>query len=247
MFPYREEVITIMVIGIYDDEIVWTNKIADYIKNYFMLIDNKDYDIKTFTSVNDLISEIASINLLFLDVELNNNMSGFDVAERIQEIDAAKPTICFFTSHIEFARQGYRFNAFRYIDKLHFEEIDEAIAAYISSVAKAEYIDCKTSDGIDYRLNLAEALYIEKRDRKVLFHMSDGNIYYGEGILKDLAQKYEKVGLIQVQRSFIVNMKYIRSADSREVIIIDGTEITMGREKYQNFKKSYFEWRRKSM
>lgn len=236
-----------MVVGIFDDEIVWTNKIANYIKNYFMLIDNKDYEIKTFASLNALISEIASINLLFLDVELANNMSGFDVAERIQEIDPAKPTICFLTSHIEFARQGYRFNAFRYIDKLHFEEIDEAIAAYISSVAKAEYIDCKTSDGIDDRINLAEALYIEKRDRKILFHMSDGNIYYGEGNLKDLAQRYRKAGLIQVQRSYIVNMKYIRGADSRVVIIIDGTEITIGRERYQNFKKCFFEWRRNSM
>lgn len=235
-----------MVIGIVDDETTWANRIADYIKSYFLLIDNNDYELHLYKSGEELKSDLDLIDLLFLDVELSGGEDGFTVAEYIQEKEYGCK-ICFLTSHIEFARHGYRLNAYRYIDKLHLDEIDEALASYISNVAKAEYIDCKTSDGVEVKLNVAESLYLEIRDRRICYHMSDGKEYFGDGNLKDLACRFEKNGLILVQRSYVVNMKYVRCSDSREVTIIDGTKITISRDRLQEFKRKFFEWRRNSI
>lgn len=235
-----------MVVGILDDEITWANKIAECIENYFLVTDNNDYEIKVCTREKELKTIIDDINLLFLDVELSGTENGFEIAEWIRKKDY-KCTICFLTSHIEFARHGYRVDAFRYIDKLHLDEIDEALATYTSNVAKAEYIDCKAEDGTEVKINLSESLYIEKLDRKILYHMSDGKTYIGDGNLRELAKRYEKIGVIQVQRSFVVNMKYVRGYDSRQVVIIDGTKITFSRDRIQDFKKRYFDWRRNSI
>ena len=77
--------------------------------------------------------------------------------------------------------------------------------------------------------------------------MADGNEYFNEGNLKDIANQYKKIGIIQIQRSYAVNMRYIRSYDSRQLTMIGGTGITISRDKLQEFKKEFFEWRRSTV
>lgn len=232
-----------MIIGIFDDEIMWTNKILHHIKDYFMERDNKEYEILTVNSEEELLLIGSKIELLFLDVEISEKENGFDIAERLQQ-EGYKCLICFLTSHTEYARQGYKYNAYRYIDKMHLNEIDEAISSFISKIKKTEYIDCKSVDGLECKINMSDVVYIETFARKILYHLADGSTYLAEGILRKVAEQYREIDLIQVQRSYVVNMNHILRHDSRKIIMDDGTEITLSRDKIPEFKKSYFNWRR---
>lgn len=233
-----------MIIGIVDDEVLWAEKIKEYIEEYLALVDVKDYRINLYADEKNLLPEVDNIDLLFLDVELADGKNGFDIAEHIQQLDC-NMKICFLTSHIEFARLGYKVNAFRYIDKLHLEEIDEALASYILTFANASYIDCKNALGVECKINLGEVIYIEKLDRKICYRMKDGAVYYNEGNLKDIAAEYQDIGLILIQRSFVINMKYVDSYDSRQVTLLGGISLNIGRDRLQDFKKRYFDYRRK--
>lgn len=233
-----------MIIGIVDDEALWAEKIKEYIEEYLALVDVKDYRINLYADEKTLLPEVDNIDLLFLDVELADGKNGFDIAEHIQQLDC-EMKICFLTSHIEFARLGYKVNAFRYIDKLHLEEIDEALASYILTFANESYIDCKNALGVERKINLGEVIYIEKLDRKICYRMKDGAVYYNEGNLKDIAAEYQDIGLILIQRSFVINMKYVDSYDSRQVTLLGGISLNISRDRLQDFKKRYFDYRRK--
>lgn len=235
-----------MVVGILDDEIVWVNKIKDCIKEYFVITNFKDYEIITCLDENELNKNIEKIDLLFLDVELNESENGFEIAERIQKKEY-NCKICFLTSHIEYARMGYKVNAYRYIDKYYLDEINEALATYNAQISKAEYIECKNEEGADELINIGQSLYIELIDRKLCYSFAGGKKYFSEGKLKNLAEKYESLGFIQVQRSYLVNMKYIRNYDSRHLVMIDDTQITISRDRLQFFKKKYFDYRKNNI
>ncbi|ORX84603.1 hypothetical protein BCR32DRAFT_266222 [Anaeromyces robustus] len=160
----------------------------------------------------------------------------FKIAERIQKKDY-NCKICFLTSHIEYVRMGYKVNAYRYIDKYYLDEIHDTLAAYNAQISKVEYIECKDEDGAIELINIGHSLYVELVDRKLYYNFAGEKKYFSEGKLKNLAEKYESLGLIQVQRSYLVSMKYIRNYDSRHLVMIDDTQITISYDRLQAFKK----------
>lgn len=57
------------------------------------------------------------------------------------------------------------------------------------------------------------------------------------------AQSLSPFGFFQVQRSYIVNLKYIERVNSREIMLCNGVEIAIGRTHGREFKKAFFRWR----
>jgi DNA-binding LytR/AlgR family response regulator len=117
-----------MKIGIVEDEAVWRDKIQAVIEEYFK-DKNILSEIKSYSSGKDFMED-ADTDLLFLDIELEEGEDGFDIAEQLMHF-GNQCKVCFLTSHTEMARLGYRVNAFRYIDKKHLEEINEALDFFL--------------------------------------------------------------------------------------------------------------------
>ena len=235
-----------MVIGIVDDEIVWIEKIKQHITGYFKENEINNFTITTFCDKASILSSYKDIDLLFLDIELSDSENGFQIAEEISKNDT-ECKICFLTSHVELSREGYKFNAFRYIDKLHLEEINEALSAYFDSFPKTINIECKTENGIPNTVNSADIVYIETYGRKLRFHTQDNTIFYSSENIKGIAEKMEEYDFFQIQRSYIVNLQYVLSYDSRIIRLTNNTVLPISRDKVQQFKKRYFEWRRKRL
>lgn len=113
-----------MKIGIIEDEAVWRNTIQAVIEKYCR-DKNITSQINLYGSGKDFMKN-PDADLLFLDIELAEGEDGFGIAEQLMHF-GNKCKVCFLTSHTELARFGYRVNAFRYIDKRHLEEINEAL------------------------------------------------------------------------------------------------------------------------
>lgn len=73
--------------------------------------------------------------------------------------------------------------------------------------------------------------------------MVNGNEYFCEGNISEMSHNLEKFGFFQIQRSYIVNMKYIKKIDSRKITLCNGLEIAIGRTHSNEFKKAFFKWR----
>lgn len=229
-----------MRICIVEDEAVWRDKIKAVIEKYCM---DKNISAKIIAYDNGRdFMENADADLLFLDIELEEGEDGFRIAEKMID-SGSQCKICFLTSHAEMARQGYKVNAFRYIDKKYLEEIGEALDFFFKTKIQERIIYCKDTAGIRIKINLSELLLVETSGRKLRYLMLDGREHFCEGRISEAAQNLSPFGFFQVQRSYIVNLKYIESADSREIVLCNGLRIAIGRVHGREFKKEFFKWR----
>lgn len=229
-----------MKICIVEDEAVWRDKIKASIEKYCM-DKNISARIKAYESGRDFM-ENADADLLFLDIELAEGEDGFRIAEKLMG-SGSQCKICFLTSHTEMARYGYKVNAFRYIDKKYLEEMDEALDSFFKTKIQERIIYCKDTAGIQCKINLRELLLIETNGRKLRYLMLDGSEHICEGRISETAQSLSPFGFSYVQRSYIVNLKYIESVNSREIILRNGLKIALGRVHSKEFKKAFFKWR----
>ncbi len=229
-----------MNICIVEDEAVWRNRIKAAIEKYCK-DKNISARINAYDSGSDFM-ENTDADLLFLDIELAGGEDGFRTAEKLMA-SGSRCRICFLTSHTEMARQGYKVNAFRYIDKKYLEEIDEALDFFFKTKIQERIIYCKDFAGVRVKINLSELLLVETSGRKLRYLMLGGNEHFCEGRISETAQSLTPFGFFHVQRSYIVNLKYIESANSHEVILCNGLKIPIGRVHSREFKKEFFKWR----
>ncbi len=229
-----------MKICIVEDEAVWRDKIKAAILEY-CLNKNISAQILTYDNGRDFM-ENTDADLLFLDIELAGDEDGFRIAEKMVD-SGSQCKICFLTSHTEMARQGYKVNAFRYIDKKYLEEIDEALNSFFKTKIQERIIYCKDTVGSRIKINLSELLLVETSGRKLRYLMLDGREHFCEGRISETAQSLSPFGFFYVQRSYIVNLKYIESVNSREIMLCNGLKIAIGRVHGREFKKEFFKWR----
>ena len=229
-----------MKIGIVEDEAVWRDKIQAVILKYCM---DKNISAQVTAYENGSgFMENADADLLFLDIELAEGEDGFRIAEKLLD-SGSQCKVCFLTSHTEMARQGYRVNAFRYIDKKYLEEIDEALDFFFKTKMQERTICCKNTAGMQIKIILSELLLIETSGRKLRYLMLDGSEHFCEGRISETAQSLSPFGFFYVQRSYIVNLKYIETVNSHEITLCNGLKITIGRVRSKEFKKAFFKWR----
>lgn len=229
-----------MKIGIVEDEAAWRDRIRAVVEKYCR-DKNISARIDVYDSGKDFM-EHGDADLLFLDIELGEGEDGFRIARELAD-SGSQCKICFLTSHTELARQGYRVNAFRYIDKRYLEETEEALDSFLKTRIQERTISCRDTAGIQVGIRLDGLLLVETSGRKLRYLMADGREHLCEGRISEVAQTLSPFGFFQVQRSYIVNLRYIVSADSHEVTLCNGTKITIGRVHGGEFKKAFFKWR----
>lgn len=229
-----------MKIGIVEDETVWRNRIQAVIEKYCR-DKNIPFQINSYSSGKAFMKN-PDTDLLFLDIELAEGEDGFEIAEQLMNY-GKKCKVCFLTSHTELARSGYKVNAFRYIDKKHLEEIIEAVDSFVKTTIQERNICCNDISGIYRNIKLDTLLLVETSGRKLRYLMSNGNECICEGSISEMSQRLEKFGFFQIQRSYIVNLRYIEKADSRKVTLCNGLEVAIGRTHSNEFKKAFFKWR----
>ncbi|MBR1848779.1 MAG: response regulator transcription factor [Lachnospiraceae bacterium] len=230
-----------MTFGIVEDEQVWAERIKQEVeRKLFSLM--SDFKVLTFNNPEDAEELCEKVDFWFLDVDLGKGKDGFALAEKIKR-PGNDAVVCFLTSHVEYARDGYRVSAYRYIDKSHLEEIGEALETWMDSEVKETDIPCQTENGIVFYRS-KRILYIETEGRKLKYHLDCGECVVGTGTVGKTVERIEQHGFYMIHRSFIINLQHVRKADSRKITLSDGTIIPVSRERYQGFKESFFYWRR---
>ena len=87
-----------------------------------------------------------------------------------------------------------------------------------------------------YSLKFDEILYLEKKGRQALIHTKE-NTYQTNMNLNEIWEKLDEQSFAAVHGSFIVNLKHIKTFSGTQVILTDGTVLTVSR----SYKKSLTE------
>lgn len=89
----------------------------------------------------------------------------------------------------------------------------EALDFFFKTKVQERNICCNDSYGIYRKIKLDTLLLVETSARKLRYLMVNGNEYFCEGNISEMSHNLEKFGFFQIQRSYIVNMKYIKKLE----------------------------------
>ncbi len=177
-------------------------------------------------------------SLLLLDIEMRG-MSGMELAKKLRAKGDMLPII-FITGYADYISDGYDVEALHYLMKpLNEEKLFAVLDKYISRhFVKSEEILVACPDG-SVHIPVDSIVYIEAFGRKTQVNLSDKtalecNMNIGQ---------FEKLnGFIHCHRSYIVNLRYVRSIGKSAALLDTGEEIPLSRRLYNEVNKRFIEF-----
>ena len=153
------------------------------------------------------IKDFSMIKIYIMDIELDNSISGIEIAKKIRECDW-ESNIIFITTHDKMFESVFRkiYNVFDFIEK--YDNMEERLEKDIIEISKHNF-DYKTfkysTNNVDVQIYLKSINYFTRdpKERKVIINTDNNDFYINESI-KDLESKLDS-RFIKVSRSTIVN------------------------------------------
>ena len=195
-----------------DDNPQTLKSISKMLESIFI---EKQYDANIAyksTNGNDILKfiETNNIDVAILDINLNSNISGIDIAKKIRK-NNKNMYIIFITGHLEYMLEAYQYKTFDFIAKpiTHprlehtikrlFEDIKGFPKRYIKIDSKNTIIDENTIE------------YIKRDGMKLVFHSKNKDYEAYSSFNK--IQNTLPNNFIRCHKSFIVNMNLIKDVD----------------------------------
>lgn len=183
----------------------------------------------SFCSAENFLFQYAEKNdydILLLDIEMGA-MDGVSLAKRIRE-DNETVQIIFITGFPDYMEEGYEVSALHYLMKPIVEEkLHSVLDRAIKNIVKTEKRLCVTFDRqTDYVL-LNEIYYIEAQKQYVAIH-AVGKVYRMKTSLSDTEKLLDEY-FFKCQRSFLVNLRYIKRILPNCVVLKNDEEIPISR------------------
>ena len=189
--------------------------------------------IDTFNSSEDLLDAFTNkrtYDIAFLDIQFPGETTGLQVAKELRTLNE-QMFIVFVSNYEEYAVDGYKVNALRFISKpisdpQIFECLDIAFHQWQLLLGSFMLVESKQQV---FRMSYKSVLYIESRAHYLDIHFSD----YGKERLSvrrkliDLMKDLPSDMFIQCHRSFVINLSYVQRVTRSQICMVDGTEIPM--------------------
>ncbi len=192
-------------------------------------IDNLDMSVTgLYTTPYDLLNDIQgrdTVGLYFLDVDLNTEMNGIKLAEKIRDYDP-RGFIVFVTTHAEMSYLTFRYKveALDYVIKDEFSNLQKrvhdcvknAYDKYSITGREVQRIFSVTSGDKTLHIELNKILFFETAStiHKVKIHGDDFQFeFYGQ--MKEVMEKLDE-RFFRCHRSYVVNTHYIDYVDHKK-------------------------------
>ena len=194
--------------------------------------------------------KLNDCGLYFLDVDLNDEMNGIQLAAKIREREVFAH-IVFITTHAELSYLTFRYKigALDYIIKDRQQEVSHHIKECVDTAYKyylsASITSHNTSKG-NFPLRLGDTIEMIPLDeimffeahtimsRKLILHMRNRQIEF-PGNLKKIAEALPDFYFCH--KSYLVNMDNIKHADIRQGIVemVNGEKVLISKRKAKEF------------
>ena len=198
-----------------DDNLNVLNKFSKMLDLIFV---NNDLDGKivyTTSSPDEMLKYLQnnSVDVIFLDIDLNSNISGLDIANKIRSINK-KVYIIFETAHLEYLMLAYKCKTFDYLPKpISMENLEKTVLRLYNDIreneSKQDFIKINNNNTI---IRADSIHYIEKDRTKLIFKTQDADysVYSSfnkiEGTLPSNFKRFHK--------SYIVNINNIKEINN---------------------------------
>lgn len=228
-------------IAICDDEKLFTEKLEEMINELQM---KEEYLISKYTSASELEESLAKhkCDVLFIDIELDNNVRGFDVASKLKEL-YTEMLIIYVSSHNTYYEAMVQADSFRFLIKpVQKEDVERVLRAAITRLNKYEYR--YEFDREIHTIDLKEVVYIYSSVRKVYFRFKNGEEIYFYGKLDAVEQEIEQITsdmFIRINKSYIVNFNCVSIYKIDKLCMKDNSELSISRKYREKVNDFYCE------
>lgn len=209
---------------------------VDLIKEFVSKVESLEL-ISTFNNAIDAIAMIntSNVDLIFLDIEMPH-FSGIDFLNAIDK----KPLVIFTTAYSDYAVEGFNLGAVDYLVKpipFHrfLKSVMRAQQAFLSqNTAPAATITPKVvapemepdfmfvrSEYENVKINFSDILFIEGLKDYVKIYTADNKFTLTLISLIKLENTLSSKGFARIHRSYIINIKYVKSIQKNKVLIAD--------------------------
>lgn len=234
-----------MKIAVCDDETTELLHVTSLLNEY-KLAKNIDLFIFAFQSPVELIRQIESrihYDILILDIMMPS-LCGMDAAKEIREYDK-NVKIIFLTSSPEFAVDAYSVNAYNYLLKPFLKDkffsLLDGVLLEIHTHAK-ECLIVKCKNGIT-RFPINSLEYCEIINKTILYYLSNGTVLESfASMIKLEAELLKYPSFLKPHRSFVVNMDFIKSLNTKEILLENGAKVPVPRGKYNEIKQAFINY-----
>lgn len=212
--------------------------ILNYLRIIFENIDD-NYNINIFNSAEEMLEKnIDDVDIFLLDIKMKK-MSGMEAAQIIRS-RGINSEIIFLTGLIEYAKDGYKVRAYRYILKpIKFDELQESILNCIEEINKnkRKYFLIDQNGKIE-KIKIDLIKYIEINRKELIIHLVDKNIICFWKSIEEFDEKLENYGFFRVHKSFLVNMMYI-DLITKDTVFIGEDKVPVSKYRIKDLKQNF--------
>ena len=195
------------------------------------------YDVTETGTKQDGLHEIANggYDIVFLDIDMKE-MNGLEAAAWFRKLNEQSKVI-FVSSHVEYTLDAFKVAAFRYIIKnkdTMTQAVQEALDACLDINPEIKQVKKYHFTELDMFLQTEDIIYIESILHDLKFHIQAESNYVftlARCTLNIWEQENHWNGFVRIHQSYLVNMKYVYAYNSKEVELLDGTVLTISKQR----------------
>ena len=188
----------------------------------------------------------GKFDAIFLD-NVMDGLSGMEVAHSIRRQDASIPII-FITTEESYALEGYTVQAMDYIIKPISQERLYSVMNRLNQIQNNRHIIKIKENRMTRLLYLEDVLYVQSTGHFLEIQTTTGTlkpymtIDYFLSLLKNLGEYGEPSQGLRFQnccRGYVVSLDHVRSFDSSNFTMSDGSSVPISRPKYKEMQIAY--------
>lgn len=227
-----------MRIAVVDDEKLWLKRVEDFLDNYYS---DREIDITCYLSGKHFLDENKKFDIILMDIEMPV-LDGFEAIERYKA-RFPESVIIILTTHDEYIKKGYIFEAFRYIDKISMDnELPEALKNAERRLDVGKTMFLKVLRVGEVAVKIRDIIYIETMKRHVIVHIKKDLLLCGNTI-SEMEKELADEGFFRVHRSYLINLRCVDSFCKTDIKMSNGDMAMLSARRCAEFKKHLMEYR----
>ena len=220
-------------IAICDDEKHMSDHIRAMASEFFRK-KNREIQLRTFLSGEELLNYDGQIDILFLDIQMNG-MDGLETARKLRA-GKFRGVLIFITVLKEMVFQSFEVQAYDYlvkpVDEKQFGKTMERLYASMQNASEDSLLVQKGYEGRIIRED--EIIFCEIIDRKIYLNLtSDEVVDYYERI-ENLETKLGS-HFFRCHRSYLINLKHLKGYKNGTAYMDNGKEVPVSRLRSREF------------
>ena len=206
---------------------------------------SSELNIKTFHNAESFLFDYEDnkdYDILLLDIEMDK-INGIELAQKVRK-DNERVQIIFITGFADYMSMGFDVSALHYLMKpVSKEKLHQVLDKAVSLLSKKESNIIIKVDGQNTIIKLSDIVYVESFGHYISINTVDKKEYTIKIGINKFVEELDKSFVIP-HRSYIVNLKYVKTITKNSIILDDNKEIPMAKNNFDDINKAFINYYR---